>query len=399
MKKVKIVGAGISGLLCAYYATQKGYQVEVYEAQSECGGKLRTLRGKHGLMETAANAILADFEVESVAQEIGLQLLEKKSEAKRRFIFADQKIQRWPLSLRSTFCLFKFLFLWKVFSKKIEPLKDENLKNWSDRVLNSQITQNLLEPACLGIFGETAQKLSARLIFNYFFSKKKKQLGRLRGSVAPEKGMGQWAECLGRHLQEKGVPFYFSEKNIKMDDQICIIATDLENAGKILTEIKDPRAMTLSQLPNVNLVSVNVFYAQRPVEQKAGFGILFSREQNVVPLGVLFNSDIFPARSENSHSETWIFGSSEAQYVQKHDDFFLQNIQATRQKLWKSNDLPLESRINRWPQAIPLYGLELERALNHLIVSSGSVHLMGNYLGEIGLNRLFHRAKSLIGQL
>lgn len=399
MKKIKIIGAGISGLLCAYYAVKKGYVVEVFEAQHESGGKLQTLQSKHGLLETAANAILADAEVETIAREIGLKLVEKKSSARRRYIFAGKQIQRWPLSFSSTCRFIGFLFLWKLFPKKIEPFENETLQVWSQRVLNHQITQNLLEPACLGIFGETAKNLSAQLIFNYFFSKKKNPLGLLRGSVAPEKGMGQWIDSLVHYLKAKNVQFHFSQKAIPSKDEICILATDLESAKDILSRTQDSRAEILSKTPCVDLVSVNHFYKKRPFTQKSGFGVLFARDQEIEPLGVLFNSDIFPQRSENSHSETWIFGSSAQGYADKKDDYFFQNIQATRQKLWGSNDEPIETRINRWTKAIPLYGIELEKALKDLKVREESVYLMGNYLGEIGLNRLFHRAKSLIDTL
>ena len=43
MKKLTIIGAGWSGLACAIAATQAGWQVELFEAASEAGGRARSL--------------------------------------------------------------------------------------------------------------------------------------------------------------------------------------------------------------------------------------------------------------------------------------------------------------------------------------------------------------------
>ena len=43
MKKLTIIGAGWSGLACAVAATQAGWQVELFEAATEAGGRARSL--------------------------------------------------------------------------------------------------------------------------------------------------------------------------------------------------------------------------------------------------------------------------------------------------------------------------------------------------------------------
>lgn len=398
MKTVRILGAGISGLLCAYYAVKKGYRVEIYESSSQAGGKIGTHQGTHGLMETAANAILADFAVEHVAEDIGLRLISKKSEAQRRFIYYRQKISRWPLGLLATLRFLLFLFFWKTGLKKVSPQSHETLEQWSDRTLGKTTTQSLLGPACLGIFGVDTRLLSANLIYNYFFSHRKKTYGKLRGSVAPEKGMGQWVEALVRFLQRHGVQItYNSSTTLNLQNgEEWIIATDIMSAVKILKSIQDPRARVLEKVPCVSLLSVNVFYSQRPARQKPGFGVLFARGEGIEPLGVLLNSDIFPDRANQAFSETWIFGSLEKEITHKQEAELLEIIQSTRKKLWQDSSQPIESRVNLWPEAIPLYGLELEKTLETLPPGHSHVHLMGNYLGEIGLNRLFHRAQKIL---
>jgi protoporphyrinogen/coproporphyrinogen III oxidase len=397
-RTVQIIGAGISGLLCAYHAVEKGYAVEVYDTAAEPGGKIQTRQGKHGLMESAANAILADALVESVADTIGLKLIAKQTTAKKRYIYTLGAVRRWPLGFIDSLRLLRFLFLWKLNSPSIQPRHQETLKTWSDRVLSAEVTERLLGPACQGIFGVDAQPLSARLIFNYFFAKVPRAHGKLRGSVAPEGGMGQWVEFLVRYLRSKNVQFYFSQTAPADSGKVVIVATDLQNAVQILKQKNDVRGEILSSVPLVDLLSVNVFYQQRPSAQAPGFGVLFARSENLRPLGVLINSDIFANRSSHAHSETWIFGALSSDNTELTDEFYLSHVQAARQKLWKTNEQPQEFKINRWPSAIPLYGLDLEKALTKLAQESpeAGLYLMGNYLGELGLNRLFHQAKSLL---
>lgn len=394
---VQIIGAGISGLLCAYYAVGKGYDVDVYETAPEAGGKLQTLKSQHGLMETAANAILADLEVENVAATIGVKLIAKNSQAKKRYIYVMGSIRRWPLGLADSLRVLRFVCLWALGASSIKPQAGETLKTWSDRVMSSAVTEMLLGPACQGIFGVDAGPLSATLIFNYFFAKAPRAHGELRGSVAPEGGMGEWTKGIVKYLRSKNVRFHFSQAVKPDPSKIVIIATDLKNAVQILGKQNDERAKIFSTVPFVDLVSLNVFFASRPKLQSPGFGVLFSRQENLEPLGVLFNSDIFANRSNGQHSETWIFGSQKAGYANRSENEFVADILAVRQKLWKSSDALLEIKVNRWPEAIPLYGVELEQALQKLKpMAHNGPHLVGNYLGELGLNRLFHRAKSLL---
>jgi protoporphyrinogen/coproporphyrinogen III oxidase len=400
-KSVQIIGAGISGLLCAYFAVEKGHEVEVYDTASEPGGKIHTRSGQHGMMESAANATLADELVETVAANIGLKLIAKQPLARKRYIYTLGAVRRWPLGLFDSLRLLRFLLLWKLNAASIRPRANETLKTWAERVLSSTIAERLMGPACQGIFGVDTQPLSASLIFHYFFSKTPRSYGKLRGSVAPEGGMGQWIEGLVKYLRTKNVQFHFSQPAPSVSDKTVILATDLKNAVQILKSKNDPRAEILATVPCVDLVSINAFYKNRPPTQAPGFGVLFAKPEKLEPLGVLFNTDIFANRSTNFHSETWIFGSANAKYSTNPDEFFLTHIQAVRQSLWKNGDNPQDYKINRWPEAIPLYGQELEKALTKITQQKSTTqpHLIGNYLGEIGLNRLFHRAKSLLDSI
>jgi oxygen-dependent protoporphyrinogen oxidase len=182
-------------------------------------------------------------------------------------------------------------------------------------------------------------------------------------------------------------------------DDIIVVATDIVNVALLLEQLDDPRAELVRKIPLVDLVSVNCFFKTQPIE---GFGLLFPLSENKSARGVLFNASIFPDKtaSDAQSSETWIFGAP-APYCEsvKNDDFFIQEICQLRQEIWGHQERPLSWRVNRWERALPLYGLTLERVLADLAIERNNVFLMGNYLGDIGLNRILLRAQALADRI
>jgi protoporphyrinogen oxidase len=71
-REVTVVGAGIAGLLAAYYLDKKGWQVRLIESKSRSGGLLETSLSSYGLVESAAHSIPASPEVVKHFQELGV---------------------------------------------------------------------------------------------------------------------------------------------------------------------------------------------------------------------------------------------------------------------------------------------------------------------------------------
>jgi len=399
VKSVRVVGAGMSGLLAAYYLVRAGMSVEVFERDADVGGKIKTVPGAHGLLETSANAIIADAEVEKIAKKIGVELISARKESRRRWILRRGKLRRWPLGFVASLRVLMFFVLKSLFPQLVHPKAFETLQTWGQRVLGLEATSVLLAPACQGIFGVDPSELSATLVYSYFFKPHEdREKGEMRGSVAPLKGMGDFPLNLKFFLQRHGVKFHFNVPSIAPDKEFdaTVVATDVVSAKNILRKLGDPRAAILDKLPTVDLISVNVMYEKDLPRRKKGFGALFPPTELVEPLGVLFNSSIFNGRSKNAWSETWIFGGRNSwRRTRDTHNAFLTDIAQMRLKMHDRHDEPLEYRVNVWPQAIPLYGIELEKSMGGLKQGLDGVYLMGNYLGEIGLNRLFHRAKDL----
>jgi protoporphyrinogen/coproporphyrinogen III oxidase len=395
MARATVVGAGFTGLTAAYFLMRSGFQVEIIERASRAGGLINTAATPWGLAETAANGILYSSLLGELAQEIGVELLPVNPLARRRYVF--RKIPRqWPLGP------FETLGAMKRFLRERQraPRPEETIWAWGLRVLGPSATEYLLAPALQGIYAGDPKRMSANLILARFFDKKthKQKRARLKGTVAPKGGMGEFIQKLREYLHLKGVVFRFDEAWTGDGDDLAhphILCVPMKEAGR-LSGVKFFE--TAETLP---LISATVFYEREPACLK-GFGCLFPQDSGIRALGVLFNDQIFSGRSDY-RSETWIMGGASDKLVASmREDETLALIAQCREKLVGYRSTPIGFFIQKWSEALPHYTIELERFLNESWQGSlkaelerKNIYLAGNYLGSIGLNRILESVNGL----
>lgn len=394
-KRAQVIGGGFSGLAAAYFLTREGYSVRIVEESDRFGGLLRTIPTAFGLVETAANALLSNALVEETATEIGIELVPTLPSARKRFIFRRGKPRRWPLSGAASM---KFLgetvprFL--MAKKSFLPREGESVKAWGYRCLGEEATESLLVPGLSGIYAGRAEELSASLILRRFFGGGKKvKRGRLKGSVAPKEGMGQWGEKFSAWLEIAGAEF-----SSQAEEGLPTVVALPPPRAKAFLEGKAPGLAALAaEVKMLPVVSVTCFFPdERPGID--GFGCLFPRSEGFRVLGILANDRIFPGRATKGFlSETWIFGgATDPQVMNRTEEEMLSTIQFERGKIVGQRVPFTHAVVNRWPGAIPHYDLALERALSgQKSFTEGDYTLFGTYLGDLGLARVLVRAQDL----
>jgi len=71
--RIAVVGAGISGLTCAFRLQQQGHDVRVLEAEPELGGRMGTTHVEGFPIDTGANLLLANYaRLYALAEELGI---------------------------------------------------------------------------------------------------------------------------------------------------------------------------------------------------------------------------------------------------------------------------------------------------------------------------------------
>lgn len=386
---IQVLGAGFSGLSIAYFLKKYGHEVTIVETE-KTGGLLQSRQTPHGLVETAANALLANAVVEDMARDIGVELLSTLPSAKKRFIYRNEKMRRWPLSFVSSMrMLCEVLPRFMANRKAFTPLKGESVLAWGQKHIGLEATKYLLLPALSGVYAGDPAKLSASLVFGRFFSGARIPRGKLKGSVAPRGGMGEWTQKCETWLKEHGVSF---RTDFQLDCETTIVAIPPPKAASFLAT-KAPRlARALAKIPMNSLLTATAFFSGSSID---GFGCLFPREENFRALGVLANDKIFIGRSHNCHSETWILGGAlDPAVLTLSEDEIRDVILKDRAKLLGLEEKPLAIHVTRWPQAIPHYSLELEFLLPELQPENSFIPF-GTYLGDLGLARVLLRARNL----
>jgi oxygen-dependent protoporphyrinogen oxidase len=390
MPTITVVGAGFSGLTTAYFLAKHGFQVRIVDKANRAGGLINTIRTEHGLVETAANGLLASARVEAMCADIGVPLLTTQREGRRRFIYRD-KPRQLPLTIGNMAAVAGHVTL---NASRLRPRPFETVAAWGQRVLGKGMTEYLLVPALGGIYAGDPERLSASLIFGKatlldHLSTNRPVKAALRGTVAPPNGMQQLIDGLVEYLKGSGVEFLFNEE--RQQPHQTVVCLSASAAAKYLEDIAPEVSASLAQIEMLSLATVTCFYPPDAAKLR-GFGCLFPRDQGFRARGVLFNDFIFAGRGP-AHAETWIFGGAlDAEVVNLGDDEFAEVVAAERQRFYGRHDEALQIHVTRWPHSLPHYTIELERILTTLPAPPPNVALVGNYLGRIGLAKILERA-------
>ncbi len=401
--KATIVGAGFSGLTLAYYLQKNNFQVEVYEKQPRAGGLIQSPETPYGPIEWAANGLLLSHELIDLCQDIGLDILYPSENAKKKFIWYKSKLSRWPFSLFYTFYIVLLLirFKWSKNSKK--PLKQEALSSWVERVFSKKLLHQLVEPAFQGVYAERSSSLSATLVTQNLFRKKRPQSSSRvkRQTVSFAGGTGQLLTALVKHLESKGVQFYFNREWKKENSKDTTVFTGSPQAGSIVFKSLDPiLSDDLSRISLLSIAKVALFFKKDQLNP-SGFGCLFPKNSGVNSMGLLLDSSLFPSRYKSHSLQTWILGSDELKSCSCDEDI-LNLVKKDIKTVWgKEYDFEY-SDVKLWKNCLPRYDSTLEIFLSKYNLDhpvKDNLYLHGNYTGQLGLSQLLLKAKKLADRI
>ncbi len=399
MKPITVVGAGFSGLTTAYLLTKAGREVRIVEKTARAGGLIRTIRTEHGLVETAANGILNSARLEAMCADIGVPLLPTRPNGRKRFIYRG-KPRQMPLSFAETLRIPVGLI---ANAANPGPQPFETIAAWGARVLGKSATEYLLIPALGGIYAGDPNRLSASLIFGRanlpdHLQTYGPQKARVRGTGAPPNGMQQLIDGLIDYLRQRGAEISFSETVPFNDSDPTVVCLSASSAAAFLATESPGLSRQLARIEMLSLVTATCFFRQEAAKLK-GFGCLFPHDQSFRARGVLFNDCIFEGRGP-AHSETWIFGGAlDPDVVSLNDEELISTILEDRARFYRQPSNPLAVHIKRWPNTLPHYSVDLERTLAKLPAPPSNIGLVGNYLGRIGLAKIFERAAYVVDNI
>ncbi len=209
MKKVVVIGGGITGLSAAYIlqkARESGEKIDylLVEKDSRLGGKILTEKIDGYIVEGGPDCFLSEKPwVAQMARELGIEhrLMGSNEASKRTYVYADRRLNKLPdglMGLVPTKLIpfaFSPLISWPgkirmAFDLFIPPNRtgeDETLGSFVTRRLGKEALDKIAEPLIGGIHAGDPDQMSLKASFPRFIQMEQKYGSLIRAMLAARK--------------------------------------------------------------------------------------------------------------------------------------------------------------------------------------------------------------------
>jgi oxygen-dependent protoporphyrinogen oxidase len=190
-RSVIVIGAGISGLVCAYRLKSLGVDTLLIEQSDRPGGVIRSDLIDGCLIERGPNSTTGTADVLALVEELGIrnELVEGDPRAPA-FIYFRGKLHGVPTgpgSLIFTRLLSiggKLSLLGEPFRKKRASDEEESVASFAARRLGPQIAERFVAPFVSGIYAGDSNKLSVQAAFPRLATLERDHGSLIRGAFA-----------------------------------------------------------------------------------------------------------------------------------------------------------------------------------------------------------------------
>ena len=428
-----VVGAGISGLTCAYALKKSGQNVLLLESSPRSGGVIQSVHQDGFLFELGPQSFSSTPELADLCDELKLtsDVLEAPHGAPR-YVLIDGTLVNVPLSpafLTSGLLSWgtKFSFVYDVLGKTSPPEAEESVAAFVRRKFSPQLLDRLIAPFVSGIYAGDPEQLSLRAAFPKLYEAEKSAGSVIRGLLKTGVKTGQQtlsrpttlpksrpgllsfkagnealvntlAKALGpalrcdvkiSDLRQTGGTFRLSAQSpFGPQEYSCdrlVLATPTTATGKMLQGIAPSAAAALKAIPYASVAVVSLAYQRKNVGHSLnGFGFLAPRSSGIRTLGSVWNSSLFPGRASQDHVllTNFIGGATDPDAATLTTDELQALVHQEIAPILKISGDPTASHVTRYSTAIPQYNLgHLDRlkTLHESVASIPGLRLIGNY--------------------
>ncbi len=398
--KISIIGAGISGLLSAFYFLRAGYEVEIFEKSARAGGLIQTMHSPFGPLENGAASLVNSSDVQNLFDELEINAAKPGPRAGARYIYRDFP-RRWPLQLNQSLRFFAGAAR-LVFSPDKGLKTEQTVREWGQEIFGKQASAVLIETALQGVYAGDAERMSADLVLGPMLKKHKSaksfsfRRSRHKGAVMPDGGMGKLISALVVYLENGGVKLHYASEIKSADIDLSspwIIATPIIAAGKLLASMGIAGAKNLQTHEMLDLTSIHLCFEKSPLPFD-GVGCLFPDSAGFNSLGVLTGQTAFPDQF-NRRVERWFIGGALAKNIANlNENELVDLVLADRQVLTGEMRNPSAAHVFSNPSALPHFTNDLARNRKSLTLPK-NLFLLGNYTAGIGLTSIHKQCRVL----
>ncbi|HEY8669350.1 MAG TPA: protoporphyrinogen oxidase, partial [Terriglobales bacterium] len=437
MKRIAIIGGGISGLSAAFtleLQRRRGVPTEyvVFESSARFGGVIRTERVNGCVVEAGPDSFLTEKPwAAELCRELGLgdQLIGSKDAGRKTYIVVkgrfvplpDGLMFMVPTNLRAAF--FSPLFSWHTKLRVIREWfygspassDDSTVADFVERHYGREMVDRLADPLLAGVYGGSADELSVQSVLPRFAEIEAKHGSLGRAMVAASRsqggaalrpiftslkdGMQQMSDALVSRISasalrtnagvesvrpESGKWLVVSAGGHTAEFDGVIIATPAYAAARLMGNTESELASELNAIRYSSSVTVVLGYDEKTrAALPAGFGFLVPRSENHRLLAATFIHNKFSNRVPENLAliRCFLGGSRDEAILQCSDDELQDLIHHEIQQIMGVTAEPTFIRIYRWKRAMAQYTVghsaRVER-IKDLITSRPGLAIAGN---------------------
>jgi oxygen-dependent protoporphyrinogen oxidase len=436
-EKVVIVGAGISGLACAFRLKQLGCPCLVLEAQDRAGGVIASVRRNGFLFELGPQFPRFPKPLWRLACELGLESEFLVGNAKaKRYIFRHGALHPAVfspgalLATRLVSIASKLRILTDVFGSTEPPPQEESLADFVERKFGKDVAENLVDPIVSSVFFGDARKMGMEGPFRVLVEWERKHGSVVRGALRARSsksaqasslkvtdalpslgsfrnGMGSLPEALVRSLPDmvkckaRVVTLALAKGEVPdMDDtwQIVLANGETVRANHLVLALPAYEVARLLQIALPNLAQhlgaieyapvcvVSTAYHRSQISHSLdGFGFMVPRQEKLRTICTFWNSSLFPQHAPIRKVLLTSFAGWEFREDahRPDDESYERSVIAENAKILGISGAPLDREIWRHPNALPQYNVGHARRIteiNQLLSQLPNLHFAGNYM-------------------
>lgn len=431
---IAVIGAGISGLSCAWWLHRAGQQVELFEATSHVGGKVDTVSEEGVQFETGPNTLLLNDEQSEWLSSMGLTLVPATRLSRQRFVLQGGRYRSLPSDPLS----FLFSSLLSASAKRallVEPwLRNtplephETVAAFFRRRLGQEWLDVLVAPFVAGVFAGDPETLLMEECLPLMLKVEQRSGSLVKGMMrhvlagklarktpyslagglislptALASGLSLQRNCPVERLQREGSGWRLQCASASYYADEVVLSVPADEAARLLGEHVPELSSALTKIPYAPMSLVVSLGARADMTRPLrGFGGLNPVSETPFAAGHLMGGDMFPDRCDDDDYliVSYVGGSLFRQHHELPDRELLEGTNEELRDVFGLTRPVRRQWLVRHPRALPQGTAAMVDVRKHLAALDGTgLHVCANWLDGVSVSDCLAKGEALACRL